>query len=335
MNEESDQNVLGPFSKSEPTASSETEPGVRMHIDFFFNQHAAAEDFRGLREALDRNDVYIPEGPMNENAVDTYRKVASGILTPEEAMEGYTADTLPFYFARMKELQELFNSQKSIVYIDLLRGDPSLRDFEDLRGEARRWKPNYKDYISALTLEVKAWQEVTELRELHMVQNLEKAVKDVVDQNAKGETGEKSVRILFSIGSTHRTLISKLKERGYPIATDLAKSPVEGTSFLTKAIEEQAIHGMVSEEALARLMLERLIDTFFKKHFRETIPYPELLILLKRKIIDQFTVEDITQILDNCYADPQIIFTRLDTQMIKKRIKMPKDKEGLERFVTE
>lgn len=74
--------------KIEEKETKEKEPEIKLK--FFFSPHLRKEDFALLREEIRNCDVYVPEMACYESeTVDTFQKISSGRLGPEEAADQF------------------------------------------------------------------------------------------------------------------------------------------------------------------------------------------------------------------------------------------------------
>lgn len=255
--------------KPQPGSLETEEKPLPIKIDFWFSQHATADDARRMQGQFDQADVFVPETFGHTPArIAAYQAVSDGTMEPNDRakLQGANMNTDPYTLA---ELQMLANTKKLVLAIDL----PSNEEMES-QNSLNEYAIYYAlgavlsgQLQSGINLTGKVFRDhvlMQNQRELFMVQELKRQLGDVkFKQWCKDrltETGKADIQVLVQLGAVHTRVAHQIAAQNlYSVERHMPEHPF----IFPPADEEyrQLIFG--KKHALDETMIQRMLTQYF------------------------------------------------------------------------
>lgn len=292
------------------------KPKILIHV--FLSSHCTAIDIKKLAEPFSRADLFIPElaqqfwaSPLG---IDTYQKVSDGELTPSEAMQQLNAplDENSFFYGIC---QLMYDTRKPIRKIDAdffeeaswnyrefnfdryLNGynkimdsllDPNVHNFNSIFRKAiqmlRNW--DFNAYFSEATKHID--------RDQLMLEKAPNVISKFLKDNPQYKERD-SFNVLLQLGAYHTRVYHGLRKM-FPGATyQFSVSPNYIYDISTEALRRVSFGKVISDELLARVLLQRLLNENIGGQLNKLTLDSEKKSLFMRRLIERFTYDQVKE----------------------------------------
>ena len=235
------------------------ETGPKITVDFFFSAHETAEDVNRLPEALKNADVYVPE------AVGWTKKDEQLI---NQVSQGKTKLQAPTDSALETEASLLYNSKISVIFIDLPKGHPLIKEDRDT---ATKMHDAYQNFILGNFDEAIKIKKTTTADEVLIIKARENFIADKLKKELKTLTkkfpqlkNKTDIRVLVTLGAVHTPMYQKLRPELPSSKMLLGKDTFvfsTGNEIIRRLIKNP--QEAINDDLYAEAMLEEFIGQFF------------------------------------------------------------------------
>lgn len=333
--------------------TKEKEP--KMRLKFFFSPHLRKEDFALLREEIRNCDVYVPEmACYKSETVDTFQKISSGRLGPEEAADQFKKKyrkELPDEIKGM--LEAIYDLKKPVYFVDIpLEHKLTEKVLESsalagtafsefLSGNFARALTKGRRFIEIFCSEQKE-------RNKYIKENIEQ-LKPKLLKDHPNFKNEKEIKILISLGAAHTPLYHQFKKEG---KTSTQQSFVFLPYIHSTADELVRRKELFPEKELkdgeiARALIENIFLASLKKD--KAIKNTTELVKVSRFLSSKFSKEDVknfSEMIEEKYSHilPSLLTFALSNLELNRRelfeppleefgVKLPETREEVEKII--
>lgn len=224
-------------------------------IKIILSPHTAAEHATGLQQHLSANTLFIPElSGWDDHTVELLRQVAMGEVPPVYAsvwINGEESRTKHFIIQLAKELH---NTQTQVLLVDTQKQDANHQAF-DAHQMGIAYASEFTTTLERARLHLAEYLELQNQREWLMVERLLAGLK---------KTPAEAHQIVMTLGSFHTGIVEKLQQKSnlfssLEIDAVAPFANLELPSFEDEALELVKTNQPVSDELVARIVLERLM----------------------------------------------------------------------------
>ncbi len=185
------------------------------------------------------------------------------------------------------------------------------------QGNAIRRAPSFAEAINLNAKSNREFADLQRQREEYMISQIEPAIEQVLIDNSS-RMPKPALNILLSIGATHTTLVSRLREEGFSIESRFAAGHTRFT--YDNELNLTYMQGLEpSEELLAAAWLDRAyIFPFITDAIKGELPTP-IMAELERSIVDQFSVAEIEDVFERTHTiekNADVLFAMLKDKAI-------------------
>jgi len=245
-----------------------------VETNFLFHRHATKEDGENVARKLDDNDILIQENAgWDKERLETWHKISSGELTPEQAIENEEERGKPFFWPEyIKSIfEKLQGTNKEILLVDIKSDSEIYNEIYDLmRKDGIYW--NILDRSKSFEENCERIADVSELesitqkeRENEILDNMKTSLLELLKEKPELQVKE-NLKILFSMGAFHTRLYHEMKKSGDNVSRDI---PSSSYTFNPRMAVERIIHFKGNEKAkeyMPKILLSFLLQRLNMKY---------------------------------------------------------------------
>ena len=310
-----------------------------LTYDIFFAPHATAEHVSGLKDHFQQADIFIPEMvEWKKEALDFLKDASEGKMELAEAMKRVNRDN-PYHGAGEEILRLIHGSHKPVTFIDLPEGHPLIKDVVGNRSKF------YYDMESGFSGNLNRYREnigeeaeLEDKRELYMLEQLPIKIEDIIESNPELR-GKSTIRVLIQLGAAHGSIYHRLKAQGAIAERTYPTSRYTVGDFRNEAIKK-AKHGKsLTDELVARVMLQKEFDdvytnpSLYGEDYSLLTRDPVKMLYFKRYALSQFSLAEIEEMFTNNGGDSVDFFLAMEQKLRSKGIHFPKNERELDEIV--
>lgn len=304
----------------------------KIEIDIFYSPHATDKDIDGLEKQFSQADVYIPELADYSSATlknlnklsqeGRYRKGFLGSLDNFGIEERFLK----------KQLEMISYSKKPITLIDL-PGGHYLINALDKSFEPFKLPDDFKSALELIKSKLKKMSELEKEREDYMISQIRPKVEKVL-KNYPQLSKKENIKVLISLGAVHTKVYHSLKKtEREKVQRKFSRLPFI-FSLEEEAMRKYGFGKEVDDELAAKVVLEGQFRSIFKDYLYEICDDNLKIGELTRKIISQFSFNEIEEMFNSLKKDPNLTFESLfKTKFKEKGIKLPSNEAELDKMI--
>lgn len=271
----------------------------KVNLRFIFSAHQTAEDRAGFAEQIADTDIIILEmAGWTQKTLELFNAVSGGTTTPDQALAEMKIkkETDPFYDARLKELSDLYGSNKVLLFLDIPKNHQLLEKYFISLTRCEKALKNgesFREVLNKVKVLVQNGIDLNVKREEYILNSLKTDIPKFISENNDFAKKDK-INVLVSMGTGHTGIYHKLKREGAGnISRVFGKLPYS-FSLLAEIFRKANFGKEITEEDLIRLALEIRISLLKVPDSIEWLTNDT-----RRKAINSFTLEEIRDILEN------------------------------------
>ncbi len=313
--------------KIEKPEIKEKEPKISYHI--LYGAHRTAEDFKKLKEALEKADVYVPEMVgWNLGGALIFNSLSMGAITPEQMAEIYQIKQDSPYF---KICETIYNSKKPILFADISRNHELLQERRLNIGSFNLALSLFRRGEFPLALKVirgssEKLSNYFEGREKIIKQTLKNSVRQLSEEHPQLKD-KKDIKVLLTLGIGHTQVYHSLKKKEESVSREFTETPFI-FNFLGEIDRRHRLskNKEISNELLAKFILDDLMIP----ELGEITQNSNKMIKVSRKIISKLNLKDIERISKELGENPE----KTITDVLEARgVKVPKTEEEMDEML--
>ncbi len=225
-----------------------------IKTNFFFNQHATAEDGKMVADRLHDKDIFIQENVgWDDERLATWRKVVSGEFTAEQAIEHEKSRNKAFFWADYFKtiFEKIHGTGKEVLLVDVKNDSELYQDIYDLlKVDGVYWNildrsKTYDEVIEHIGDASQLESITQEERENKILKNIKQNLLELLKNKPELQNTEE-LNILFSMGSFHTRLYHEMKRDGNNVTREHQSMPY---TFSPRYEVERMIHFKGIEKA--------------------------------------------------------------------------------------
>ncbi len=322
-------NVEIPKSQSDvktlEVSKSKEDVGPKIKYEFFFSPHYSPTDMKKLEDRFQKADIYIPEAHgWTQEQLDILRDVASGKIDVSQKFPGED-DGPPSHRLAIKSLRMIYNSHKPITLVDVPRAQSKERVILDLD-----WDGDFRNALTNMRKIATQSLKETREREKYILENIEPKVKDLIDENPSLEE-KKEISVLISLGLAHEPIYIDLKKGRGEVISFLGQ-PLIVYSYMEEGSRRLRFNKAIDDDLASKMYLEMNFNGAFGQDIDNLTEDYVKQLRLKRKIVSQFSIEDIEQMFE-LFRRGEDIRRVITDKFREKNIIFPKSEQELDDFL--
>lgn len=238
-----------------------------IKTNFFFNQHATAEDGQMVADRLKDKDIFIQEnaGWDNERLL-TWQKVTSGEFTADQAIEHEKARGKAFFWTEYYKtiFENIHGTNKEVLLVDIKDDSELYKEIYDLmKTDGVYWNildraKTYDEVLEHIGDASQLESLSQEERENEILKNTKQNLLELLKNKPELQNKEE-LSILFSMGSFHTRLYHEMKKDGNDITREHQSMPY---TFSPRMEVERLVHFKgreVAESSMPKVLLYLLL----------------------------------------------------------------------------
>lgn len=269
-----------------------------IHTHFHFSRHYMESDAMLAHSHFQQTDLYAPEYQFwRPDVKKVFQEVSDGSLEPEKGVR--QIDTV-FPNHILGIFRMIYQSRKPILFLDLPMGmhpDPLCTGYigsgeENANSNSTVEKIRGRGWIK--------WKNMgkTLLREEFILKRIAPSVDQALDDYSHliEKKKQSGLRLLLTIGSTHRNMSHALRHCGAPVSRSFGEM-----SYLSDPAEEyfqRLIHGRtITNELVYKAYLTGILFKIFPAQENATAE-----IVIIRRALQMFTSKELQQLCEECFS---------------------------------
>lgn len=226
----------------------------RIETNFLFHRHATKEDGENVASRLDDSDILIHENAgWDKERLETWRKVASGEFTAEQAIEHEKERGKEFWWNDYYKaiLDKLHDSNKDVLLVDVESDDEvfqeiySLLEGNSIYNNLVNRESSYEETLEQISNYSELESLLQKERENKILENMKINLLQLLKEKPELQDKE-NLNILFPMGAFHTRLYHETKKRGDSVSKEFSPAPYV---FDPRQTIERKIHFLGIEKA--------------------------------------------------------------------------------------
>lgn len=323
-----------------------------VSIDILYASHGSAEDVAGTEDHFKNSDIYIPEVfGWDESYLHIYRSLSEGEISPEQVLVGPAengrflkqeeaekvlekalAESDPMKRMELEQFQSrldmLYESHKSIIFIDLPDGHPLQKLTNTEEYTTLEFNKNFGSVLEKISKELQEDARLNKLREEYMAEQLEPNLKFAIEHYYPKLKDQETIKVLITLGAFHTGLIHLLKEKSVEAKMHLSNSPFI-FEYINEATRRYRMGKEVDQELLAKVFLEKILLASTVPQLVKITSSSDKIYRFSRKLVSRFSYGDIKAINDFFVEHNKFPFHMLE----EKNIGIPENEKELDDFL--
>ncbi len=238
-----------------------------IKTNFFFNQHATAEDGQMVADRLKDKDIFIQENAgWDDERLLTWQKVTSGEFTADQAIEHEKARGKAFFWTEYYKsiFENIHGTNKEVLLVDIKDDSELYKEIYDLmKTDGVYWNildrsKTYDEVIEHIGDASQLESLSQEERENEILKNTKQNLLELLKNKPELQDKEE-LNVLFSMGSFHTRLYHEMKKDGNDVTREHQSMPY---TFSPRMEVERLVHFKgreVAESSMPKVLLYLLL----------------------------------------------------------------------------
>lgn len=225
-----------------------------IETNFLFHRHATKEDGENVASKLNNTDILIHENAgWDKKRLETWRKVASGEFTAEQALEHEKERGKEFWWNDYYKaiFEKLHGSNKDVLLVDVESDDEvfqeiySILEGNSIYNNLVNRESSYQETLEQISNYSELESLLQKERENKILENMKTNLLQLLKEKPELQNKE-NLNILFPMGAFHTRLYHETKKRGDKVSQEFSASPY---TFDSRSTIERKIHFLGIEKA--------------------------------------------------------------------------------------
>jgi hypothetical protein len=298
-----------------------------LKLKFYFTRHTELQDAVGIKDHVDKTDIYLYEDPTDDGIKPALQAIADAdpsIIAFDTLIKrlnlGWTKTT-----AAETEFRALFGSKKIVGHIDLRSRDPlTAYDIQEaLNAEAPDKSGNFEHMLSLYPYNISRTSKLQAQREKIMFGRFELEMQELINIHLELKAKEE-INILFTLGASHTPLFHEFRQAGINVERSFSDQPY--VYSYEGELRRALLFGVEpTRDLIAKIYLEDEFRTILNKTTnRKGYPNSNESNLYLRQIISVFTTDEIKQIYNQTLRDGALTIDQVNQLLETKGLsRMP------------
>lgn len=234
-----------------------------VHVAIRYSHHGSAKDAEGLKEAIEKCDIFMPElAGWTVDTLKTYTDVSNGVLSPEEACKrDGKYDHQSFIYA---QYQALFGSKKKIGFIDIPMDRRFTGDVLNLISDSEKIPDKISNLDEVIKITHAAIEKDTanqKKREKFMLDYFPYELDQIVRAYPELRK-QKELYVLLQLGAGHTGVYHELKQdKDFDVKMSLKNNP-QIFRYTYEGSRRSEFGLPIDDELVTRILIEQILASF-------------------------------------------------------------------------
>lgn len=307
-------------------AEKKTTRGPNINISMFFADHVSAEDIRGLEKQFSSADLFIPEVvDWTPEQLRQFNEVSSGKREPSDI----ASDQDSFLGG---QLQMIYRSHKPIVFVDLPRGHPLIERYDRLAGQGLPMGETFLETLQKTKGQIAEFSSINQEREQYILSRVAPAVTEAIEKKPAFRD-KNQLNVLMFMGAAHSTFYRDVKKAHGNTSRTFVDS-LHVFSHYSEGVRRVSLGKEIDDRLAGSIWLGILLERAIDYELAYTTDNSQKKTLLRRKILSEFTLEEIEDVYNGCRtAEKGEYHLIIRNKLKEKNIVFPKTEEELESYL--